>query len=145
MKERPHLTPAEDLVSERTWQWEGITVLTARAVMPRTAGQSRRDKRFDRYYERLAEVYLARCGQKIFPRAAESCREAMARSGPWRMTEAALTYRTEAQTADALVLAFETREGGEVLRQWEEGWERRTFLPLFKSERRATLAAPDGK
>ena len=145
MKERPRLTLAEDLVKERTWQWEGITVLTVRAVLPRTAGQSRREKRFDRYYERLAEVYLARCGQKLFPCAAESCRMAMARSGPWRMTEAALTYHTEAQTADALVLAFETREGGEVLQQWEEGWERKAFLPLFKSERKAALAAPDRK
>lgn len=139
MKERPRLTLDRDLIRERTWQWEGITVLTARAVLPRTAGQSRREKRFDRYYEQLADAYFARCEQRLFPRAAESCREAMARSGPWRMTDAALACRTAAQTEEALILAFETREDGDILRRWEEGWARRDFLPLLRAERKAAL------
>ena len=47
MKEHPHLTLQEDLVEEKSWQWEGITVLTARLTLPQTKGESRREKRFD--------------------------------------------------------------------------------------------------
>ena len=140
MKEHPRLTLGEDFAQEKSWQWEDITVLTARLTLPQTKGESRREKRFDRYYERLAEVYLARCGQKLFPCAAESCRMAMARSGPWRMTEAALTYHVSAQTEDAVVFTFEVNDGESVLRRWEEGWECSAFLPLFKAERGSALA-----
>ena len=140
MKEHPRLTLQEDLVEEKSWQWEGITVLTARLMLPQTKGESRREKRFDRYYRALAEAYFARCEQKLLASAAESCREAMARSAPWRMTAVTLTYRVSAQTEDAMVLAFEVKDGEEVLRRWEEGWERNAFLPLFKAERSSALA-----
>ena len=140
MKEHPRLTLQEDLVEEKSWQWEGITVLTARLTLPQTKGESRREKRFDRYYRALAEAYFARCEQKLLTDAAESCREAMARSAPWRMTAVALTYRVSAQTEDAVIFDFEVSDGKSILRRWEEGWERSAFLPLFKAERSSALA-----
>ena len=139
MKEHPRLTLGEDLVEEKTWQWEGITVLTARLTLPQTKGESRREKRFDRYYRALAEAYFSRCEQKLLPNAAETCREAMARSAPWRMTAVTLSYCVTAQTEDAMILDFEVRDGEDVLRRWEEGWERNAFLPLFKAERSSAL------
>ena len=140
MKEHPRLTLQEGLVEEKTWQWEGITVLTARLTLPQTKGESRREKRFDRYYRALADAYFARCEQKLLPDAAETCREAMARSAPWRMTAVALSYRVSAQTEDAVIFTFEVNDGKSILRRWEEGWERSAFLPLFKTEREAVLS-----
>lgn len=137
MKEQPRLTSGEDLTEEKSWQWEGITVLTARLTLPQTGGRSRREQRFDRYYQSLAAAFFARCEQKLLPEAAAACREAMARSAPWQMTAVTLTYSVSAQTEDAVILAFEAKSGESVLRCWEEGWERSAFLPLLRAERAA--------
>ncbi len=123
MKEHPRLTLGEDFAQEKSWQWEDITVLTARLTLPQTKGESRREKRFDRYYRALADAYFARCEQKLLPDAAKTCRAAMARSAPWQMTAVTLTYRVSAQTEDAVVFTFEVNDGEGVLRRWEEGWE----------------------
>ena len=140
MKEHPRLTLGEDFAQEKSWQWEDITVLTARLTLPQTKGESRREKRFDRYYRALADAYFARCEQKLLPDAAKTCRAAMARSAPWQMTAVTLTYRVSAQTEDAVVFTFEVNDGEGVLRRWEEGWECSAFLPLFKAERGSALA-----
>ena len=141
MKEHPRLTPGEDLSEEKSWQWEGITVLTTRLTLPQTGGKSRREQRFDRYYQDLARAFLARCEQKLLPEAAAACREAMARSAPWQMTAVTLTYRMSAQTDDAVIFGLTARDGETVLRRWEEGWERSAFLPLLRAERAAALSA----
>ena len=140
MKEQPRLTLGEDLAEEKSWQWEGITVLTACLTLPQTGGKSRGERRFDRYYRELAGAFFARCEQKLLPEAAAACREAMARSAPWRMTAVTLAYSVSAQTDDAVVFALEAKDGEAVLHCWEEGWERGAFLPLFKKERRAVLS-----
>ena len=77
MKEHPRLTLGEDFAQEKSWRWEDITVLTARLTLPQTKGESRREKRFDRYYRALADAYFARCEQKLLPDAAKTCRAAM--------------------------------------------------------------------
>lgn len=102
--------------------------------------ESRREKRFDRYYRALADAYFARCEQKLLPDAAKTCRAAMARSAPWQMTAVTLTYRVSAQTEDAVVFTFEVNDGESVLRRWEEGWECSAFLPLFKTEQESVLS-----
>lgn len=140
MKEHPRLTLGEVFAQEKSWRWEDITVLTARLTLPQTKGESRREKRFDRYYRALADAYFARCEQKLLPDAAKTCRAAMARSAPWQMTAVTLTYRVSAQTEDAVVFTFEVNDGEGVLRRWEEGWECSAFLPLFKAERGSALA-----
>ena len=134
MKEHPRLTLGEDFAQEKSWQWEDITVLTARLTLPQTKGESRREKRFDRYYRALADAYFARCEQKLLPDAAKTCRAAMVRSAPWQMTAVTLTYRVSAQTEDAVVFTFEVNDGEGVLRHWEEGWDCSAVLPHFKSE-----------
>ena len=137
MKEHPRLTLGEDFAQEKSWQWEDITVLTAHLTLPQTKGESRREKRFDRYYRALADAYFARCEQKLLPDAAKTCHAAMARSAPWQMTAVTLTYSVSAQTENAVILAFEAKSGESVLRRWEEGWERSAFLPLLRAERAA--------
>ena len=141
MKNAPSFAPADSLTPERAWQWDGITVLTARAALPQLRGGTRREKRFNRYYAQLADACFARCEQKLLPEAAASCREAMARSAPWSRTDASLSYRVEAQTDEALVFSFALRCGGALLRQWTDGWDLRLLLPLTGAEVRAALAA----
>ena len=118
MKEHPRLTLGEDFAQEKSWQWQDITVLTARLTLPKTKGESRREKRFDRYYRALADAYFARCEQKLLPDAAKTCRAAMARSAPWQMTAVTLTYRVSAQTEDAVVFTFEVNDRGGEQRRW---------------------------
>ena len=65
MKEHPRLTLGEDFAQEKSWQWEDITVLTAHLTLPQTKGESRREKRFDRYYRALADP--------ILPAASRNC------------------------------------------------------------------------
>lgn len=153
MKEHPRLTLGEDFAQEKSWQWEDITVLTARLTLPQTKGESRREKRFDRYYRALADAYFARCEQKLLPDAAKTCRAAMARSAPWQMTAVTLTYRVSAQTEDAVVFTFEVNDGEGVLRRWEEGWEcsafrrflKRNVVPRLQDKRAsAVLGTPAG-
>ena len=141
MKNVPAFAPAEDLTLERQWQWEDITVLTVRAALPQLSGDTRRQKRFNRYYAQLANAYFARCEQKLLPAAAASCREAMARSAPWSRTDASLGYCVEALTDGALVFSFSSRCGGELLRQWTDGWDARLLLPLTGSEVSSAIAA----
>lgn len=141
MKARPSFALGEELTLEREWQWEGITVLTARAALPQLRGDTHREKRFDRYYAQLADAYFARCEQRLLPEAAASCREAMARSAPWSKTDAALVWWADAQTEEAMILSFALRRGGTLLREWTDGWDRRLLLPLTKAETKAALAA----
>ena len=56
------------------------------------------------------------------------------------MTAVTLTYCVSAQTEDEIILAFEVKDGEELLRRWEEGWERNAFLPLFKKEQMEVLS-----
>ena len=65
----------------------------------------------------------------------------MARSAPWSKTDAALVWRADAQTDEAIVLSFALRRGGTLLREWTDGWDRRLLLPLTKAETKAALAA----
>ena len=60
MKEHPRLTLGEDFAQEKSWRWENITVLTARLTLPQTKGESRREKRFDRYYRALSVQAVGR-------------------------------------------------------------------------------------
>ena len=87
MKEHPRLTLGEDFAQEKSWQWEDITVLTARLTLPKTKGESRREKRFDRYYRALADAYFARCEQKLLPDAAKTCRRHMSKLVKQRCAE----------------------------------------------------------
>ena len=140
MKEHPRLTLGEDFAQEKSWQWQDITVLTARLTLPKTKGESRREKRFDRYYRALADAYFARCEQKLLPDAAKTCRAGLARSAACQLSALTLSYRVCGQTVDGVFFTFEVNDGESVLRRWEEGWECSAFLPLFKTEQESVLS-----
>lgn len=144
MRLHPLPPPAALLTREKAWQWDGITVLTADAALPQLGGDTRRTRRFDRYYALLADAYFAHCAQKLFPRAAEECRAAMARSGPWRRSSAALSCRMDAPAGDTLRFTFEARENGALLRRWTDVWDSASLLPLTRKEI-ARLAAAEKK
>lgn len=137
MERRP-APSGEVLAREQSWQWEGITVLTARAEVPQFAGISRREKRFDRYYAQLARTYLARCGQTLFPRAAEECRAAMARSAPWQRMDAALRGTVLAPSDTHMSVTLELCEGCggslRVVRRFAEVWDLSAMLPVPLAE-----------
>lgn len=138
MKIRPHPQSNDTPVPERQWQWDGITVLTARAELPPSLGQSRRARRFERYYAQLAGVFFARCEQTLLPAAAESCRAALERSAPWRRTSALLCCETCPQDGGLLSVTATARvgvEGGEqAMRRWADVWDTEAMLPVPLSE-----------
>lgn len=126
-------TPGAPLLRRQDWQWEGITVLTARAELPQLVGSSRRVRRFNAYYAHMAEAFFAHCAHRALPAARESCRAAMARSAPWERPEWLLCFR--ATDAPARFLSFMLTlsfPGG--ARHFGEVWDADTLLPVPLSE-----------
>jgi len=109
-REMPRL--AEDLREERAWEADGVTVLTARIVLPQLSGRSRRARRFNGYYRRFCRAYLAYCEQVLLPEAAARCAAALAVSAPWRHTHAALDYTVSLRRGALLSLVTDAREEG---------------------------------
>lgn len=128
----------EALTEERSWEWEGVTVLTASVSLPQLAGAGGRVRRFNRYYRRVCRAYLARCARLLLPAAAESCRAAMAVSAPWHAARAELRWRVSREGNGVLSLVYDVREDicGEapVLLRRAEVWELASCLPVPPEE-----------
>lgn len=122
------------LVREEAWQWDGVTVLTAHLTLPQLAGTGRKVLRFNRFYRRLGDAFLSRCERVLLPRAADSCRAAMARSAPWQRTEAALSFLVTRQDEDALSLCFDVCENGAHTARFCAVWDTKTLLPTPRAE-----------
>lgn len=142
------------LTLRRSWKADGITVLTADISLPHCGSADRRARRFARYYRSFLRAYLRYCEAELLPRAAESCRVAMARSAPWQQLHAAVHFCVRYQDESLLSLTVDTRESGAgilplTLRR-ADTWERDTgllvpvsqlFPPRCAWKRRALAAA----
>lgn len=122
------------LTLTRAWKAEGVTVLTADITLPRCAQQSRAARRFDRYYRSFLRAYLRYCEAQLLPRAAESCRAAMACGAPWQQLRATVRSTVRYEDAELLSLTIDAQERGAdtlplTLRR-ADTWERRTGLPV---------------
>lgn len=121
------------LLRQREWQWEGITVLTARAELPQLSGSARRVRRFNAYYAHMAEAFFAHCARRLLPEARESCRAAMARSAPWERPEWLLCCRVTYADARFLSLLLTLSGAGEA-RHFGEVWDASALLPVPLAE-----------
>ena len=131
-KEEPRL--AEALEKEKTWELDGITVLRAAVTLPQLSGSSRRVRRFNHYYRRLANAYFFYCGQMLLPYAKAQCKAALETSAPWSHTQAEMHYRITLQTGSVLSLYIDAKEqNGPVphltLRR-ADTWDIKSMLPV---------------
>ena len=90
-REKPRL--GEALTRERSWEADGVTVLTASVTLPQATGEGRGVKRFNRCYRRFCDGYFAYCEQLLFPGAADAFRAAREVSAPWELARATLRCR----------------------------------------------------
>lgn len=129
---KEHLRLAqEDLTCERSWEWDGITVLSVRIVLPQCRG--RRAQRFNRYYRQFCRAYLKYCESELFPRAAEDCQKAMACSAPWSMAHASLCYTVTYQDDTILSLYTDAKEVDlppRLTMRRADTWDLRRALPI---------------
>lgn len=124
----------EPLTLLRSWEVDGITVLTADIALPRCGQQNHAARRFDRYYRSFLRAYLRYCEAELLPRAAESCCVAMARSAPWQQLCAVVRFCVRYQDARLLSLTIDAQENGAgtlplTLRR-ADTWERATAFPV---------------
>lgn len=125
---------AEPLTMEKTWETDGVTVLTAALTLPQLSGSTHRTRRFNRYYRRIGKAYLAYCEQELAPRAAQQCRAAMERSAPWYTAHAVLRHTVALQRGELLSLYIDAKEDfGEsshfTIRR-AETWDLGSCLPM---------------
>lgn len=128
----------EALTRERSWEADGVTVLTAAVTLPQAMGESRRARRFNRCYRRFCRAYLAYCEQLLFPAAAEAFRAALSVSAPWEPARAALGYRVSLETERVWSIvcdATETVYGMPAFRvRRADVWDAETALPMALAE-----------
>ncbi len=125
---------AEALTEERSWEADGVTVLTVSVTLPQLAGKSLRARRFNRYYRRFCRAYLVYCARLLLPEAADSCRAAMAVSAPWSVARATLDWRASLRRGELLSIVCDARESicGQppfCIRR-AEVWDLSTALPV---------------
>lgn len=118
----------------QSWQSGGVTVLTADIELPQSAPGPRRTRRFDRYYRAFLSAYLCYCECTLLPRAAESCRDAMARSAPWQQLRAEVRFAATFCGGGVLSLTVDCRERGAgilpLTQRRADVWDTRAVLPL---------------
>ncbi len=125
---------AEALTEERSWEADGVTVLSASVTLPQLAGGGARAKRFNRYYRRFCRAYFAYCAQVLLPDAAASCRAAMETSAPWNIARAELRYTVSLRAGDVLSIVCDAREtvcgAPPFLLRRSEVWDLAAGLPM---------------
>ncbi len=129
-KERLHRAQ-EDLQWDKSWDFEGITVLRASVTLPQFEG--RRARRLNRYYRRFALSFLKYCETELYPRASALCREKMASSAPWAVSTAALSYAVTFDDGALLSLyadAVEENLPPRLCIRRADTWELSTALPV---------------
>ncbi len=134
--EEPRLAKA--LSEERSWEADGITVLTASVTLPQAEGKSARARRFNRCYRRFCRAYLAYCEQFLLPEAAASLRAAREISAPWEAARAVLTWHAALQAGDVLSIVCDARETvcgqAPFLIRRSEVWDMSAGLPMPLAE-----------
>ena len=132
--EREALRLGEALREERSWEADGVTVLTASVTLPQLAGKSIRERRFNRYYRRFCRAYLTYCRLVLLPDAEASFRAALETSAPWCCARATLEHHVTCRTGAVCSVvcdAAETAYGAPAFRvRRADVWDLRAGLPL---------------
>lgn len=136
--EQEELRLAEALTEERSWEADGVTVLTASVSLPQLAGADGRARRFNRYYRRFCRAYVAYCRQLLYPEAAAAFRAALSVSAPWEPARATLRFRVAHRAGEVWSIvcdAVETMHGAPTfLLRRSEVWDMGAGLPLPPEE-----------
>ena len=142
----------QPLGEERTLSREGRAILSYSLTLPHLVGEGRGLPPVERYYRRLARLWLARWNGPLFQQACSAEEEALSRSRPFAPWTARLSCAVTLQTPALLSLWWEVQEqrGGDVrtLRQGDT-WSLdrgaplalRGCLPPARRRRRALLPA----
>lgn len=132
--EKEGLRFAQAWEKEKTWELDGITVLCATVALPQLEGNSRRARRFNRYYRRLGNAYFVYCEQMLLPYAKAQCRAALESSAPWTHTQAEMHFHITRQTGSLISLFVDAREhNGPVPRltlRRADTWDTDCMLPM---------------
>ena len=128
----------EDLRQEKAWEADGITVLHASVTLPQLAADTRRARRFDRYYRHLGRAYFTYCEQMLLPWAKAQCKAALETSAPWTHTRCEMSYRITLHEGDVVSLYIDAKEmNGPVPRlvlRRADTWDLSAMLPMPMDE-----------
>ena len=127
----------QPLGEERTLSREGRAILSYSLTLPHLVGEGRGLPPVERYYRRLARLWLARWNGPLFQQACSAEEEALSRSRPFAPWTARLSCAVTLQTPALLSLWWEVQEqrGGDVhtLRQGDT-WSLNRGAPLALRE-----------
>ena len=108
-----HLTQlrTEPFAAERTWEVEGIPVLSASVSLPQPVPAADRvSRRIRRYYKGQCRAFLRYCEKTLLPQAAAEYRAALASSAPLPHFRAELSYRVTYNGGGLWSLYTQSRE-----------------------------------
>ena len=131
----PAAVTVRPVLSELTFCADEIPLLTAEAALP--CWNSRRSRRFERYYRACAAVFANDCRFRLFPQAQALYREALETACPLPQWHAQLQTVLTLQTEATVSLYTETSVTGcqnRSLSRRADTWDLRRGLPLRLQE-----------
>ena len=114
---------------EKTWESDGVPVLTASVSLPQLTPQTRRARRFNRYYRRFLRAYLSYCEHELLPAARAALNDALAASAPFAPASVTLRYTVSCHVGNTLSLTIDAREAGLTIRR-ADTWDLSAGLPV---------------
>ena len=139
MVERASQLPTEPFTAERTWEVEGIPVLSATVSLPEPVPAADRvSRRIRRYYRLQCRAFLRYCEHWLLPQAEIEYHAALAASTPMPQFQAALGYQITYDDAGIWSLYTQSREvtlpGQTLLQRHGDTWDLRTGYPAALSD-----------
>ena len=132
-----HLTQlrTEPFAAERTWEVEGIPVLSASVSLPQPVPAADRvSRRIRRYYQGQCRAFLRYCEKTLLPQAAAEYRAALASSAPLPHFRAELSFRVTYNDGGLWSLYTQAREvtlpGRTLLSRWGDTWDLAAGYPV---------------
>ena len=127
------MLPVQSRRLAQTLRREGRPVLTFSLTLPHLTGDTRAERRIERYYAHLAECWRRHWTGLLFRRACAAetaARTAETGFAPW---EGEVTYTVALQRRTLLSLIWEARErqdGREIRRRYGDTWDLSNGIPL---------------
>ena len=122
----------------QTLEHEGEPVLSLSQALPLPVEERRPDRRMERYYRHLGELWKNRWAAVLYPRACAALQEARAGSRPFLPWEAELVYHVtlERDGLSSLYVDVTERQNGTrpLTVRTAETWELRSGTPKTLSE-----------
>lgn len=130
---RPGMLPVQSRRLAQTLRQEGRPVLTFSLTLPHLTGDTRAERRIERYYAHLAECWRRRWAGPLFRRACAAETAARTAGTPFSPWEGEVTYTLTLRNGTLLSLIWEARErrdGQDILRRYGDTWALSEGIPL---------------